>query len=96
MILFVLLLINGVLVDSLNFLWPMSFPTILGSVTGLCSGIFVIIALVRQHNSDLPGSLRTITWATLGFVGVTFMSWVTLWVWCLHLKIRAALTTSGK
>jgi hypothetical protein len=33
----------------------------------------VIIAIVRQHNSDLPGSLRTITWTTLGFVGVTFI-----------------------
>jgi hypothetical protein len=72
MILFVLLLINGVLVTA-EFFMAHVVPTILGSVTGLCSGIFVIIALVRQHNSDLPGSLRTITWATLGFVGVTFV-----------------------
>jgi hypothetical protein len=42
-------------------------------VAGLGLGIFVIIALVRQHNSDLPGSLRTITWTTLGYVGVTFV-----------------------
>ena len=72
MILFVLLLINGVLVSA-EFFMAHVVPTILGSVTSLCSGIFVIIALVRQHNSDLSGSLRTITWTTLGFVGVTFV-----------------------
>jgi uncharacterized membrane protein HdeD (DUF308 family) len=72
MILFVLLLLNGVLV-SVEFFMAHVVPTILGSVISLCSGIFVIIALVRQHNSDLPGSLRIITWTTLGFVGVTFV-----------------------
>lgn len=72
MILFALLLIDGGLVIS-EFFISHVVTTILGSVAGFCIGIFVIIALVRQHNSDLPGSLRTITWATLGFVGVTFL-----------------------
>ena len=72
MILFALLLIDGVLVTS-EFFISHVVPTILSSVASLCIGIFVIIALVRQHNSDLPGSLRTITWTTLGFVGVTFV-----------------------
>jgi hypothetical protein len=72
MILFALLLIDGVLVTS-GFFISRVVPTILSSVVSLCLGIFVIIALVRQHNSDLPGSLRTITWTTLGYVGVTFV-----------------------
>ena len=71
-ILFVLLLIDGLLVTA-EFFISHVVPTILSSVASLCIGIFVIIAIVRQHNSDLPGSLRTITWATLGFVGVTFI-----------------------
>lgn len=72
MILFTLLLIDGVLVTA-EFFISHVVPTILSSVAGLCLGIFVIIALVRQHNSDLPGSLRTITWTTLGFIGMTFV-----------------------
>ncbi len=72
MILFALLLIDGVLVTS-EFFISHALPTILSTVASLCIGVFVIIALVRQHNSDLPGSLRTITWTTLGFVGVAFV-----------------------
>ena len=72
MILFTLLLIDGVLVTS-EFFISHVLPTILSTVAGLCIGIFVTIALVRQHKSDLPGSLRAITWTTLGFVGVTFV-----------------------
>jgi hypothetical protein len=34
--------------------------------------IFVIIALVKQHDSDMMPFLRTLTWVTLGFVGITF------------------------
>jgi hypothetical protein len=72
MILFALLLVDGILVASEFFI---SHPaaTILSSVVRLCIGIFVIIALVRQFNSDLPGHLRTITWTSFGFVGVTFI-----------------------
>jgi len=72
MILFALLLINGLLVTA-EFFISHVVPTILSSVASLGTGIFVIIAIVKQHNSDLPGSLRTITWTTLGFVGVTFI-----------------------
>jgi len=72
MILFALLLVDGVLVSS-EFFISHVVPTILSSVASLCIGIFVIFALVRQHNSDLPGSLRTITWTCLGFVGVSFV-----------------------
>jgi len=71
-ILFVLLLIDGSLMAA-EFFISHVVPTILSSVASLCIGIIVIIAIVRQHNSDLPGSLRTITWATLGFVGLTFI-----------------------
>ena len=72
MILFMLLLVDGVLVMSEFFITHV-VPTILSSVAGLSIGIFVIIALVRQHNSYLPGSLRTLTWTSLGFVCLTFV-----------------------
>lgn len=72
MILFALMAGNGVLVTG-EFFVSHVVPTILGSVASLCIGIFVIIALVRQHNSDLPVGLRTITWTSLGLVGAAFV-----------------------
>ena len=72
MILFVLLLTDGVLVTS-EFIMLHVVATVLSSLASLFVGIFAIVALVRQHNSDLPGFLRKLTWTTLGFVGATFL-----------------------
>ncbi len=72
MILFGLLLFDGLLATSEFFVLHV-MTTVVSSAASLCTGIVVIIALVRQHNSDLPGSLRSITWACLGFVGITFL-----------------------
>ena len=72
LVLFGLLVLEGVLVTS-EFLLTHVIVTILGSVASICMGIFVIIALVKQHNSDMAHALRGITWATLGFVGIIFV-----------------------
>ena len=72
MMLFTLLLFDGLLGTSEFFVLNVA-TTILSSIASLCTGIVVITALVRQHNSDLPSSLCTITWTCLGFVGVTFV-----------------------
>jgi len=69
---FALLSFDGVLV-TFEFFISHVVLTILSSVASLGLGILVIIALVRQHNSDLPGSLRTLTWTALGYAGVTFV-----------------------
>jgi hypothetical protein len=71
MILFGLLLVDGLLA-SVSFSFSHVFLTLLGSVVSICMGIFVIIALVKQHNSDMRRSLCTLTWVTLGFVGISF------------------------
>jgi hypothetical protein len=71
MILFGLLLVEGLLA-SVSFSFSHVFLTLLGSVASICMGIFVIIALVKQHDSDMRRSLRTLTWVTLGFVGISF------------------------
>jgi hypothetical protein len=73
MVLFGLLLFDGLLA-ILEFFITHVVPTLLSSVTGLCMGIFVIIALAKQHNSDMPGSLRTVTWTSLGYIGITFVA----------------------
>jgi membrane protein CcdC involved in cytochrome C biogenesis len=71
MILFGLLLFDGVLAVMEFFITHM-VPTVLGSIAGLCLAICVILALVKQHHSNLPASLRAITWTCLGFVCVNF------------------------
>jgi len=73
MILFGLLLFDGLLA-TLEFFVTHVVPTLLSSVTGLCMGIFVIIALVKQHHSDMPGTLRTLTWTSVGYIGITFVA----------------------
>jgi hypothetical protein len=37
----------------------------------LLYSICIILALARQHESDIPGTVRRITWASLGFVFVS-------------------------
>ena len=71
MILFGLLLLDGVLA-AMEFVITHVIPTVLGSVTGLCMGICVILALVKQHSSNLPASLRALTWTCLGLVCANF------------------------
>ena len=43
------------------------------SVLTLTYSILVIVALVKQHGSDIPSTVRRITWASLGFVCVSFL-----------------------
>ena len=71
MILFGLLLFDGVLA-AMEFFITHVIPTVLGSVAGMGIGICVILALVKQHNSNLPASLRAITWTCLGLVCANF------------------------
>ena len=73
MILFALLLFDGLLAVR-GFFSTHVITTVLSSFTGLCMGIFVIIALVKQHNSDLPRRLKAITWTSLGYVGLAFIA----------------------
>jgi ABC-type multidrug transport system fused ATPase/permease subunit len=69
--LFLLLLIDGVLV-SLGFFFTHVILTIISTIASLGMGIFVIVALVKQHDSSMSGSLKAITWASLGFICINF------------------------
>jgi len=73
LVLFGLLVLDGMLA-TLGFLFTHVIVTILSSVAGICMGIFVIIALIKQHNGDMSNALRAITWASLGFVSITFLA----------------------
>jgi hypothetical protein len=73
LVLFGLLVLDGVLATS-GFFFTHVMVTILSSVAGICMGISVIIALVKQYNSNMSNALRAITWACLGFVAITFLA----------------------
>ena len=73
LILFGLLVLYGGLATS-GFLFNHVLLTFLNAVVGVCMGIFVIIALVKQHNTDMSTTSKSITWASLGFVSITFLA----------------------
>ena len=73
LVLFGLLVLKGVLATA-GFLFTHVIVTMLSAIAGICMGIFMIIALVKQHNSDMPNALRATTWACLGFAGITFVA----------------------
>jgi hypothetical protein len=73
LVLFGLLVLYGGLTSS-GFLFNHVVVTFLSAIAGICMGIFVIIALVKQHNTDMSNALRAITWASLGFVSITFIA----------------------
>jgi len=66
-ILFYLLLLGGPII-GIDLLYNHTAFTFLGMLIGTGVGICVIIALVKQHKSDMTGTLRGITWGSLGFV----------------------------
>ena len=48
--------------------------TLMGSAVTMSLGICVVMALVKQHESDLKRPLRTLTWAALGYVCFSFVA----------------------
>lgn len=70
--LFVLLVCDGLIVAA-SFMLTHVALTLLGSAVTMLLGICVIVALVKQHESDLKRPLRTLTWATLGYVCFSFI-----------------------
>ncbi|UCE52625.1 MAG: hypothetical protein JSV31_25770 [Desulfobacterales bacterium] len=73
MIMFALLVLNGLII-TLGLLLSHIALTLLSSIVSMLTGICVIIALVRQHESDMIRSIRTMTWTTLSYVCFLFVA----------------------
>ncbi len=71
--LFLLLLLEGILVSAGFFVTHVTL-TVISSVAGLCTGICVIVALIKQYDSNIGASLKAITWASLGFICINFVA----------------------
>jgi hypothetical protein len=71
--LFALLAADGLIVAA-SFIFTHVALTLLGSALTMLLAICVIVALVKQHESNLKRPLRTLTWAALGYVGFSFIA----------------------
>ena len=66
-ILFTILIFDGLL-TYLDFFYNHVTITLFGTIISMAACVLVIMALVRQHGSNLKSSLRMITWAALGYL----------------------------
>lgn len=73
LMLFALLIFNGLIVAA-GFVLTHVGLTFLGTAVMLMMGICVVVALVKQHESNLKHPLRTMTWAALGYICFSFTS----------------------
>jgi len=71
--LFVLLLVDSVYI-AFSFFYTHVALSLLSTAVSMGMGICVIVALVKQHESNLKQSLRTMTWAALGYVCFSFVA----------------------
>jgi hypothetical protein len=71
MIAFAFLLLDGNL-TGIGLLYHSAAITGVSSVLTVIYCILIIIALVRQFESDIPRTVRRITWASLGFICVSY------------------------
>ncbi len=70
--LFSLILLDGLLI-LLNAHFHMKTLTLLSTLTSMGIGISVVIALVKQRESNIPKALCNLTWTGLGFVCISFL-----------------------
>ncbi len=72
MIAFSLMLADGLLTSVILFHHTVA-AAVASFVLGLAYIVCIIIALARQHGTDIPRPVRAITWASLGFVLASFV-----------------------
>jgi len=73
LLLFALLVADGLIVAA-GFMLTHVALTLLGSAATMLLGICVVVALVKQHESNLKRPVRTLTWAALGYVCFSFIA----------------------
>jgi hypothetical protein len=71
MIAFALILADGLLI-GIDLLSHSAGMIAVSSALGLMYSICVVIALVKQYGSDIPGAVRRLTWASLCFIFVSY------------------------
>ena len=70
LIAFVLMLADGALIGTILF-HHTAVMALVSSLLGVMYCFCIILALVKQQQSDTPGTVRRVTWASLVFVCVS-------------------------
>jgi len=70
--LFVILVFDG-LATCLDFFYNHVTITLFGSIISMAACVLVIMALVRQHRSNLENSMRIITWVAFAYLGINIL-----------------------
>ena len=73
LLLFALLILEG-LIACAGFRFNHAALTLMGSAIMMSLGVCVVLALVKQHESNLKQALRALTWAALGYVCFSFVT----------------------
>ena len=71
LITFALMLTDGVLTGIILLHHTVAMAAVSSLVTVMYC-LCIVAALVKQHKSDIPGAVRRITWASLGFICVSY------------------------
>jgi hypothetical protein len=66
-------LLAGVVADTLTIFFPCVPVVLLNMITGCTVAGAVLIALVKQHQTDLKPALRVLTWVIAGFVAISYI-----------------------
>jgi hypothetical protein len=69
---FALLLADGI-VTGISLLYHTLLIGVVSSALTVMYTISIIIALVKQYGSDIPRSVRGVTWASLGFICISYI-----------------------
>jgi UPF0716 family protein affecting phage T7 exclusion len=75
---FALLLTDGLL-TGINLLHHTPAMAVVSSFVTVMYCICIVVALVKQYGSDIPGTVRRVTWASLGFICVSYFLSYILW-----------------
>lgn len=72
-------LLTEAFADLLNIFLPSLPVVVLNTLVGVLLGGSVVIALVKQHQTDLKPAVRVLTWASAVYVGLGYLaSYVTM------------------
>ena len=79
-LLFILLFLYGI-ENIVDMFYNHIFFSIIGTIFSLSICAAAIIALVRQHNSRLPGGIKKTTWLSIGYIFIDFsLSYILMFV----------------
>jgi hypothetical protein len=69
---FALMVADGILA-GVDLFYHTAAMAVVSSILSPVYAICIIIALAKQHESDLPATIRGVTWTSLGLTGVYFL-----------------------